>query len=92
VENCTIEDDRIILPDQGLTLDMDRQVVLNADKNIFSVVEKMLSYLPGFKKAIPLQFLMADNFKWLSRSKLSDGNQTLAEGMTIHEFVNFKPQ
>ncbi|PHN05510.1 hypothetical protein [Flavilitoribacter nigricans] len=88
-DNCSITDDRIILPDRELTLKMDQQAVLNADKNIFTVVEKMLSFLPGFNKAMPLQFLMADNFKWLSHSQLLAGKDPIATGLTIHEFVNF---
>jgi hypothetical protein len=39
---------------------------------------------------MPLNFLMADEYKWLSKGQLQANNKTLSNGMAIHELVNFK--
>lgn len=89
IENCIIEDDHLSVPEKELVLNLDRGVLLESDKKIFSVVEKLIRYIPGFNKVIPLKFLMADEFKWLSKGQLQMHGKTLARGMAIHEFVNF---
>lgn len=89
IENCIIEDDHLSLPGKELVLNLDRGVLLESDKKIFSVVEKLIRYVPGFNKVIPLKFLMADEFKWLSKGQLQMRGKTPANGMAIHEFVNF---
>lgn len=90
IENCIIEDDHLSMPEKELVLNLDRGVLLESDKKIFSVVEKLIRYIPGFNKVIPLKFLMADEFKWLSKGQLQTAGKTLASGMAIHELVNFK--
>jgi hypothetical protein len=90
IENCTIEDDRILLNDLDLALNLDRGVVLESEKKIFSVVEKLIRYIPGFNKVMPLNFLMADEIKWLSKGLLQSHGEPADSGMAIHELVNFK--
>ena len=90
IDNCIIEDDHISLPGKGLVLNLDRGVQLESEKKIFSVVEKLVSYIPGFNKVMPVHFLMADEFKWLSKGQLQAHGKDIATGMAIHELVNFK--
>jgi hypothetical protein len=52
-------------------------------------VEKLVRYLPGFKKILPLNFLMADETKWLSRAELHSEHDSVVKGMAIHELVRF---
>jgi len=90
IENCIIEDDYISLPEKDLVLKLDRGVVLESEKKIFSVVENLIRLIPGFNKIIPLSFLMADEIKWLSKGEFQAQGKTIAGGMAIHELVNFK--
>ena len=90
IENCSIEDDHILLNDLHLALNLDRRVVLESEKKIFSVVEKLIRYIPGFNKVMPISFLMADEFKWLSKGQLQSHGKITDSGMAIHELVNFK--
>ncbi len=92
IKNCIIEDGYISIPEKELTLRLDQGVVIKTEKKIFSVVEKLLHYIPGFKKFMPLKFLMADEFKWLSKGQLQTHSKTITTGMAIHEMVNFKTQ
>lgn len=91
IENCVIGDDHITLPDQDLVLHLDRSVVLESEKKISSLIRKMIRYMPGINRLIPANFLMADEFKWLSRGDLQYPGNICPGGMAIHELVNFKP-
>jgi hypothetical protein len=90
IENCIIEDHHIILPEKDLVLNLDQGTLLESEKKIFSVVEKIIRYIPGFNKIMPVNFLMADEFKWLSRGQLETNCKVISSGMAIHELVNFK--
>lgn len=90
IGNFTIGDDKIWLPEKKLTLNLDRGVNLESEKKIFSVATKIVRYIPGFKKIIPVGFLMADEFKWLSKGEIQAEGGTLDTGMAIHELVDFK--
>ena len=89
IENCIIEDDCILVPDKALVLNLDRSVLLESEKKISSIAEKLIHYIPGFNKVMPLNFIMADEFKWFSKGQLQKHNKTLSEGTAIHELVNF---
>ncbi|MFD2892768.1 hypothetical protein ACFS5J_12170 [Flavobacterium chuncheonense] len=89
IMNCKIEDDQIISTEKHFILKLNRNIVLESEKKIFQVVQKLLNYLPGFNKLIPSQFLMADNHKWVSIAELQKSNSTIIQGMAIHEWVNF---
>jgi hypothetical protein len=89
IENCSIEDDRISMPGHNLVLNLDRGVVLESEKKIFNLVHKMVRYMPGAGKFIPLNFLMADEYKWLSRGDVHRNDCLCANGMAIHERVTF---
>lgn len=86
---CEIHDERLWSEELNFSLKLDREVVLESEKKIFDVVEKLLRYLPGFKKVIPFHFLFADGYKWLSRGKFEKQGQEAEQGMAIHEWVNF---
>ena len=90
IENCIIEDDLIVLPEKDLVLNLDQGIQLESEKKIFSVMEKLIRYIPGFNKVMPLNFLMADEIKWFSKGHLQEHNKNIASGMAIHELVNFK--
>ncbi len=88
---CIIEDESISVPNKNMVLELDKSVVLESEKKILSVVEKLIRRIPGFNKIIPLDFIMADETKWLSNSRLIVNSEIISEGKTIHELVNFKP-
>jgi len=90
IKTCTIEDDAIFIPEKNGILKLDRGVVLESKKKIFSLVKYLMDLIPGFEKVIPLNFLMAQEFKWLSKGHLLIDGKTIASGMAIHELVNFK--
>ena len=86
-----ITDEYISLPDKNLILNLDRGEELEADKKIQSVVRKLFRYIPGIKGSVPVNFLMADTCKWLSRGVLV-GSNNKSEGKAIHELVNIRAQ
>lgn len=87
---CGIGDDVIKIPALRAELQLDRGAVLTSGKDIFAAVEKILTYLPGLNRVMPLSFLMADNYKWLSRAEWQRPPQDAEAGIAIHEWVNFK--
>jgi hypothetical protein len=89
VTDCEISDYQINVPGKKMVLSLDRAVELESEKKIFSVVEKVLRYLPGFKKSMPLNFLMADEVKWLSNCQLHCSGNMVDSGKAIHELVLF---
>ena len=91
IENCIIEDDQLYIIEKGLILKLQRAVVLESEKKIFSVVENLIQYLPGFNKIMPLKFLMAREYKWLSKGILLKRDEVISHGTAIHELVDFKP-
>jgi hypothetical protein len=92
MEICIIEDDHISIPEKDVILKLDKGVILESEKKISVVAEKLLHHIPGVNKVMPLKFLMADEFKWLSKGQLQANGNTISTGMAIHEFVNFKSQ
>jgi len=89
MENCIIKDDHIDLPDKNLVLKLDRGVELESEKKIYSVVEKLVRYIPGISKVMPVRFLMADEVKWFSKGEIQIKCNTIARGVAIHERINF---
>lgn len=89
INKCTIEDDHISTRDKNFQLELDRQVVLESGKTIYDVVQKILKYLPGFNKIMPIWFLMADSHKWLSTGTFQNGTGLVLQSKAIHEWVNF---
>lgn len=88
----TISDDSIIIKDMNLELKLDRAIVLESEKKILNVVQKLLRFAPNFNHIVPVNVLKADEIKWLSRGTVMNGNIHISEGMAIHELVNFKPK
>ncbi len=90
IENVTITDDRIDLQKDGISLKMDKSIVLESEKKIYSVVRNLMKYIPGINSMMPTRFLMADEVKWLSKSHLEGKNGKSVKGWTIHELVDFR--
>lgn len=92
IMNASIANDRIASEGKDFVLKLDRGVVLESEKKIFQVVEKLLRYLPGFKQLMSAKFLMATNHKWLSKGEFQKNRHPISHGMAIHEWVNFNSQ
>ncbi|TNE57124.1 MAG: hypothetical protein EP344_11560 [Bacteroidetes bacterium] len=92
VQQAVISDNKIDLPDHGICLHLDRKTTLESEKKILEVVKSMLRFLPGLKRVMPTGFLLADEYKWLSRGKLFKDNEPVDTGWAIHEFVRFDGQ
>ncbi|MCX6284922.1 MAG: hypothetical protein NTW31_11895 [Bacteroidetes bacterium] len=90
IENCIVEDDQISLPEKELVLFLNKGVLLESEKKISSLAQKIIRYMPGVNKLIPVNFLTADEFKWLSEGEFKGHNNTYSRGMAIHELVKFK--
>ena len=91
IEKCTLGDDHLTFPEKDLVLNLDQGVVLESEKKISSVVGKLIRYIPGINSFIPIHFLMADETKWLSKGVLLYAESKIkANGIAIHEMVNFK--
>ena len=83
-----IDDEIIDVPGQ-FQFSLKPLIILESEKKINRVVNKIIRYIPGFNKVIPIRFLMADEYKWFSEGELSKmGNKE--KGTAIHEFVNFQ--
>ena len=91
-DDAQIKDDEVIIPSIGIRLEMNRHVVLEAERKIQNVVKNLISYLPGFSKIIPINFLMANEYKWFSTGVLKKKDEIIEKGWSIHEYVDFKKQ
>lgn len=89
VSHFEISDEQVILPGSNAKLKLDRWTVLESEKKIASVAGKIVSYIPGFNKLMPLNFLLADETKWLSHGQFSPNGLHATEGFAIHELVQF---
>lgn len=87
---CLIQDHLIRIPEKNMELEISKVVVLESERKIQNVVKKLIRYIPGFEKVIPLGFLMADEFKWLSKGVLKNKGSIVSGGNVIHELVQFK--
>ncbi|QEC69135.1 hypothetical protein FRZ67_18115 [Panacibacter ginsenosidivorans] len=89
MHNAVITDDEIVLPLENIILKLDNSSIIESEKKINQVVTKLLRFIPGFKRAIPLNFLMADEYKWVSKGFLYNAESLKSEGWAIHERINF---
>ena len=85
-----IEDGKLMMPDKGLALELDKRIVLESEKKIFNVVKSLLSFIPGFSRSMSSRFLMSDESKWCSHGVLRKNNNVVSQGWAIHECINFK--
>lgn len=92
MQPCIIEDDRVAIPQKEIILELDCSVLLEEEKKIRSVTEKLVRCIPGIKKSVPLKFLMADEIKWLSRCRLHAPEMPVSDSMAIHERVIFRSE
>ncbi len=92
IEKANIDDEQITIPAKGINLNLDRSVVLESEKKILQLVRDLIRYIPGLNRSMPFRFLMADEFKWLSRGSLQKEGKEVSKGWTIYEFVNFNSQ
>jgi hypothetical protein len=89
INESLVDDDLIRLPGKGIRLYTDRGVILESEKRVKNLMAKFIRYLPGIDKSMTLKFFMADETKWLSRSKLEKDGEMINLGWTIHELVTF---
>lgn len=89
--NCTIQNDLIFIPEKNIQIHFDRSTLLESEKKITSLADKLGRFIPGINKLVPINFLLADEFKWLSKVTIRVRNEIVDSGFSIHEFVNFKP-
>ena len=92
VGDCNVTDNSISSKKENFHLKLNRQGVLESDKKIYRVVQDLLRFLPGFGKIMPLNFLMADNYKWLSKAEFHKNGEDPKFGYAIHEKVNFNSE
>lgn len=92
VTGCEISDEKLLFPQEGMTISLDRKARLGEGKKIQKVVSKLVRYLPGFKKVIPEPFLLAEEHKWCSRATITKLGETPLQGWAVHEFVNFNAE
>lgn len=90
MNGCTIENEYVSVPELQLILELDRRTLLESEKKILKVTEKLVRFLPGFTKVVPLDFLMANEYKWLSNGVLRIQGNIVSEGKALHEHVIFK--
>jgi len=90
IENCIIEDAQISMPQNNMILKLDKTIILESENKISSIAEKLIPYIPGLNKSIPLKYLMAKERKCLSNGTLFRHGEIVCNGMAIHEFVDFK--
>ncbi len=89
ISESSVEDDEISLPEHEIRLFTDKSVTLESEKRIQNLMVKLIRYLPGIDKSMTLKFLMADETKWLSRTKLEKDGKIINLGFAIHELVTF---
>ena len=90
METVSINDDQIRVFDKSLDMDMKIIHTIEDEKSISNVVENLVHFLPGFKKILPLKFLLAHNYKWVSKGVLSTNGRPNSHGNVVHELVKFK--
>ena len=88
--DCNVSDFSLSHKNKRMHLSFDQHVLLEKEKKIFNVLKIIFRYLPGFNQVIPREFLNSDEKKWLSKSILTIEGREVAEGWSIHEYVNFK--
>lgn len=86
----SIEDDRIVCEEKGLELILNRKTDLEPEKKLVKVINKIIRFLPGFKRLMTSKFLRATNRKWRSHGTLYKYDKLITHGQAIHEWVNFK--
>jgi hypothetical protein len=90
-EGCRISDSEVFLPGRGITLKLDQALVLEKEQKVNRVVRKLVGYIPGFSKIIPMPFLMANQTMWESTIDLKkDEGGSFAKGRAVHEFLDLK--
>ena len=91
MKNYNIKDDLIFIYDKNFRIYFDRNTVLESEKKLTSLANKLKRFIPGIKNLIPINFLLADECKWFSKVTIEVNNKIVENGFSIHEFVNFKP-
>lgn len=90
LEETVLEDDRIVIPGHELEIRFDRNTVLESERKIASLAEKLLRYFPWIRESMPGRFLFAHEVKWLSTGEVRFQGRTIDSGSAIHELVDFK--
>lgn len=90
IDNAEITDEQIIVPSKNIHLVMNKKELIESEKIISKVVRRILRFLPGFNRTVPLHFLAADEYKWISRAEFYKDGLLESEGWVINERVDFK--
>ena len=90
VKYCTITDNQIKIAKEKINIEIDKVYDIENEQSINKVVKNLVKYIPGFGKALPLKFLLAQNHKWFSKGVLHDFSEDICSGNVIHELVEFK--
>lgn len=85
-----LDDKNLVIPELEINLKLEDIRILEQGRKINSIVNPLLSLLPGFNKIIPGSFLNARETKWISRGTLVQRGAAKPEGWAIHELVDFK--
>jgi hypothetical protein len=86
VHGCTIDDDRIAIPERDAILTLHRRAVLKDA----SILSPALRKIPGLSSIIPPSLARSQEIKWLSKGTLTRPRTPDLEGWAIHERVTFQ--
>lgn len=89
IDKTEIKDQQVILPSENIHLDMNESRPVGTINNITQVIKKLTSFIPGFRHSVPLNFLMAEEHKWISKGNLYKDGLLEHTGWVIHEKVIF---
>lgn len=90
MDQAVISDELIELPSKNIRLVLNNIRLIEAEKKMNNVIKKLLRFMPGFHRSVPANFLLADEYKWISRGSLYKEGLLENEGWVIHERVDFK--
>ena len=90
INDAGITENEITLLSKNIQLKLSNRQVIESENKISQVVKKLLRYIPGFNRLIPLNFLSSREYKWVSNGILYIDGLPASEGWTIHELVDFK--
>ena len=91
VPEFSLNEKEIQLPEKELTFQFQKIATLESEKKLTTLANKMVRFVPGIKKRIPVKFLLADENKWLSAVSVYSSEKQIDKGFSIHELVDFNP-
>jgi hypothetical protein len=86
LDTCTIDDNRLVMPEQNAILALQCRTVLKAS----SIVPGALGKIPGLSSVLPRSLVQSQESKWLSSGTLTQPGAPDRHGWAIHEKVVFR--